>query len=587
MFSFLSPDIALYTLSFLPLPDVVKLYALSRNVFRFLTENEATIYHQLAIIHRFVTPGIALEDAVESERAVGGLLDGVTTWKELCRRWGTLQHRWSGHGPLLEGGYCPYKSDVREFRLDEQERTILAIEETSPTPTMCVRAIESGKQIWSLPTVTRLEVSGSFLLLWRDRGGIEIWKRAKDAVHASKLNESPLRIPSPLAATSEQLKLSPFTVDDTHRPSDFRGYYLPHGFLPSFTGQHFRITHFRAPLLAVVDGEAPRTIQLYDVEQGTLLRRFDLDAIVRDNTQGLRPQDSVLFDIDLSETHLCACLDSALVVVSLQATDISGLSSSSDASAKIPAMVYIDGDHSAIARHRAYQLSKDGVSSMAGSEGAVVQTGESLSTVKVWGSDAMEGHSVVPPGAAEALPGDEWRRAAGFISARFSPDGQHIIAGTVFSVLYLLPDFIRILDGTALADSVVQKLNLGEPVRDLYWGVHKFKEPGDTFILDLNPRYYSDPHDSTASLSAAKVFRLRDITVYRSMRLRRTGLWFVSNVTEMHRNVRKRAEEQEQTWMNGSQTDGLENAPLDVQDRGKFVSVCFVDFGDPVLGNPL
>ena len=84
MFLSLSPDIALYTLSFLPLPDVVKFYVLSRSLFRFLSENEATIYHQLAIIHRFVAPGIALEDAVESERALGGLLDGVTTWKELC-----------------------------------------------------------------------------------------------------------------------------------------------------------------------------------------------------------------------------------------------------------------------------------------------------------------------------------------------------------------------------------------------------------------------------------------------------------------------------------------------------------------------
>lgn len=71
----------------------------------------------------------------------------------------------------------------------------------------------------------------------------------------------------------------------------------------------------------------------------------------------------------------------------------------------------------------------------------------------------------------------------------------------------------------------------------------------------------------------------------------------------MHRDVRKRVEEQEQTLTYGSQTDGSENAPLDAQGRGKFhiqwdsglamltngvvVSVCFVDFGDPVLGNPL
>lgn len=59
--------------------------------------------------------------------------------------------------------------------------------------------------------------------------------------------------------------------------------------------------------------------------------------------------------------------------------------------------------------------------------------------------------------------------------ARFSSDGRHIIAGTVFSLLYLLPDFKRVLDGVVLADKAVQRLHIGEPVRDLYWGVHKFK----------------------------------------------------------------------------------------------------------------
>ena len=250
-------------------------------------------------------------------------------------------------------------------------------------------------------------------------GGIEIWKRAKDVVHGL---ESPLNIPSPLAATSEQLKQSPLPIDATDRPSNLRGYYLPHGFLPSFTGLPFRTTHFRSPLLAVVDVEAPHTIQLYDVEEGILLRRFDLDAIIRDNTQNIHPQNSVLFDIDLSETHLCACLDSAIVVVSLEATDISGLSSSSKTTTKIPALVYADGDEPLMVRNRAYKLSKDQASLEPESSGGVVHIGENWSTVKVWGSDAMESHSVVPPSTepdpaeTQALVRMNWQRPAGFIS---------------------------------------------------------------------------------------------------------------------------------------------------------------------------
>ena len=84
MFLTLTPDIVLYTLSYLTLPDVLKLYTLSHDTHDFLVDHESAVFHQLAVLHRFVTPGTTLEDAVADEHTVGGLLDGVTTWKELC-----------------------------------------------------------------------------------------------------------------------------------------------------------------------------------------------------------------------------------------------------------------------------------------------------------------------------------------------------------------------------------------------------------------------------------------------------------------------------------------------------------------------
>lgn len=59
--------------------------------------------------------------------------------------------------------------------------------------------------------------------------------------------------------------------------------------------------------------------------------------------------------------------------------------------------------------------------------------------------------------------------------ARFSPDGRHLIAGTVFCLLYLFPDFSRVLRGTANCTDIVQKLNVGEPVSDLLWDVHQHR----------------------------------------------------------------------------------------------------------------
>ena len=84
MFSLLSPDIVLYILSFLSLPDVVQLYRVSRGVHRFLVDNESAIYHQLAVLHRFVTPGSSLEHLIKQDKTQGGYLNGTTSWKDLC-----------------------------------------------------------------------------------------------------------------------------------------------------------------------------------------------------------------------------------------------------------------------------------------------------------------------------------------------------------------------------------------------------------------------------------------------------------------------------------------------------------------------
>lgn len=89
----------------------------------------------------------------------------------------------------------------------------------------------------------------------------------------------------------------------------------------------------------------------------------------------------------------------------------------------------------------------------------------------------------------------------------------------------------------------------------------------------------------------------------KNVRLRRTGLWFLSDISQLHRNVRERVAEQEKTLTYGSQTDGPESAPPELQSTSKShisrgsemalltdviaTTVCFIDFGDPVLGNPL
>ncbi|EKM53006.1 uncharacterized protein PHACADRAFT_259176 [Phanerochaete carnosa HHB-10118-sp] len=530
---------------------------------------------------------MSLEDVVEGGR---DRLDGISTWKELCRRCVANECNWSGRGSVTEGGYLSYSSEVRWFRVDELERTVLAITETSPDRTLSVRALEDGKLLWSLPAVNNLDLSNGCLLLWRNNGGIEVWKRANDVVKASTPVASPLREPSPLAATASQLKQSPFALD---KPRDLRGVYLPHAFLPSFTGAPFRIARLKAPLLAAVDIEAAHVVRLYDVDQGVLLRCFDLDVIIHDNVRDQQPAQFVLLDIDLSPEYLCVCFDSVVVVVPLYDDGTGGPSAGN----KTPAFVYVEDQGPFEVQRTVLQLSKDAAEDLSSGDGGIVLADKYVSAVKVSGADALEAHIAVPPplqtteeeSRALIRPGARW--TSGLISAKFSPDGRHLIAGTVFSLLYLFPDFSRVLRGTTDCANVVQKLNIGEPVRDLLWDVHPQRvalrtEPGDIYIVDLNPGYYMDvcaPPEAAVSFARARLLRLRDFaslygTLSGNMQMDATRLWFVWDVAQVHENVQNRVKEQGKTLTYAPSADGRPARHYNVDE--KVVTVCFVDFAD-------
>ena len=129
-------------------------------------------------------------------------------------------------------------------QLSTSGSSTITVDESSCPPTPRTEVTDPFRH-----STNALDLSDGYLLLWRNNGGIEIWKRANDVVHASASMASPLREPSPLAATATQLKQSPFALDAKARPRDLRGVYLPHGFLPSLTGMPFRLTRFVAPWL--------------------------------------------------------------------------------------------------------------------------------------------------------------------------------------------------------------------------------------------------------------------------------------------------------------------------------------------------
>ena len=89
MLTSLPSDVFLYIISFLSFQDLHNLYLLSRTCSDFITSHEDAIFHQLAVAHRFVSPGTSLGDVPYPglvSRTHGGDASQlrVGSWKELC-----------------------------------------------------------------------------------------------------------------------------------------------------------------------------------------------------------------------------------------------------------------------------------------------------------------------------------------------------------------------------------------------------------------------------------------------------------------------------------------------------------------------
>jgi hypothetical protein len=86
MLSVLPADLTLHILSSLSFRDVKALYTVSKSFHKFLYDHQDTLYHQLAIAHRYTVPGMSLADAVAAqlEEKGGGHLGGVDTWQSFC-----------------------------------------------------------------------------------------------------------------------------------------------------------------------------------------------------------------------------------------------------------------------------------------------------------------------------------------------------------------------------------------------------------------------------------------------------------------------------------------------------------------------
>lgn len=102
------------------------------------------------------------------------------------------------------------------------------------------------------------------------------------------------------------------------------------------------------------------------------------------------------------------------------------------------------------------------------------------------------------------------------------------------------------------------------------------QEPGDTFIADLNPRHHFDASSSSygsVSFDGGRFLRLRDFSslygaVFGDMQMRKTGLWFIWDIAQMHEDVRNRVKGQGKTLTYSPRADGRAINMADVNEKG-------------------
>ncbi|KAL4245957.1 hypothetical protein ABKN59_009554 [Abortiporus biennis] len=487
MFSSLPSDIVLHILVLSPVSDI-------------------SIFHSLAVSHRFVRLGTSLEHAAKS---IDGILESgsgghtkTSSWKELYRKWLTIQRNWSGKGSVrrseitfLDAGR-DQNVEVQTFKLVDDDQTLLCMTEDRG---LIVYALEDFHILFQMDVGLRrfIDYSGGFLI-FSVKGNIEIWRRSTDCELESSIS-TPLQSPSPFAVQDTQLK----AIEEIRKqyPSQsgssqhLRGQYQPHGLIQVY---HPRLYRFSFPTLAIIKRE-DRIVNLINVVKGTE-RVIHVDELTTIRGTNLVVPHGALMDMTMTPDYVCICYDTCIVLFTHE---------EHDQAQQYPSLVITEPLFPHVLqktspRMRPSSTNLDNISGTALTEITGCYTA----------NDTFQRYIIVDPDEKEAseaqqtLIRPDWGRpSTAFITAQISPDGQHIIAITGHSLLYLIPNYRRIALEYVTLQEVVQRIYLPGVPGNIIWesqqnshSVLLYVEDYKLFLLDLDPHYH-DP-DSISSSSS-------------------------------------------------------------------------------------
>ncbi|PCH42015.1 hypothetical protein WOLCODRAFT_163467 [Wolfiporia cocos MD-104 SS10] len=587
-------------------------------------ENEEAIYHQAAVLHKFALDKTTLEDAIRTNSAKSRWLHDVQGWKEYCRRWSILEAKWNGHGSVLEGGYQS-EEGVTHFLVDEEQQTIVTITRSGA---LCVNAMEDNRTIWRssndyMPR-SRCEISHGFLIFPSKHHGIEIWRRSVDAALSEQDSEgtrvlTPISEPSSSAALEFQfqeerlmLQRASTVTDASDLRERLRGRYTPHAYLGKPLVDVVRIHRLHYPVLALISIQDRTTILLFDIRDGTLLQKITsgLERVVGAPQGFALPAvtDRVVMDIDLTEDYVSLCLHDAVIIIPRRRIGSGPEACNDREDDSMQMLVLAEEDQPQVLLDTSMQLQEVppvAVDFIDRGHHWVNNTDYGLLAC-VAGTDALTRYKVVPPSdnAREAnnqalVPIGANRVPPYYTSARFSPDGRHIAAITVFGLVYLIPDFARVAQGIVSFSDIAHRVYMGEWLRDLVWEEHQRRlvvqaASEEIFLLNLDESFHRGPDyretQDTDPFPHLAVWRLHDFShpglgwsrgrgvAFSGMQMTSTAIWMTWDVSLLGFKVRSRLRSRKIT-RNSEIDEDRSSPPLLPSGHG---TVCFIDFAPMV-----
>ncbi|KAI0691501.1 hypothetical protein BC835DRAFT_115660 [Cytidiella melzeri] len=487
----------------------------------------------------------------------------------LGREFVILERNWSGRGFIVQGGYTCFDDEIQEFAIDEDHGLLLAL---TAHGLFVARTLDGDELVWSLSGVVQFAQSGDSLLLWRGEntmGTIQVWRFADSR---SPVTVTPIVHPSQLAATEQQLQEFEAS-SQTH--ASIHGGYIAHANLPIPPGGWRTFAIFE-PYLALVDRDHQHVIHIYDILRGELHQVIDLDPILIEQSADYGDHcvlPSVLLDLQLSAKYLCACFDFAVIVARLRVAGDAEKENSVPGAVKSGvnknAVLYEDTVHSYEVRGTLPHPERVPVwkSTISRIDDVEIARHDNTSVAISAGADSLEEYRVVERTRAEIEEVHLLRANTGltaiqeghsnvrcnvhcYISAKFSPNGRHLVIGTTCSHIYFFPDIDRMFDAGIAPAEIVQKMVVDEPIRFIKWDaqdrVFAFQdEDNSTWLLNLCPTYHAhrdDEPEPPLSLVGARVLRVHTfgsmhIRAHQNLQVRKAGVWAIADLGEVHRLV--------------------------------------------------